>query len=41
MVEVWENIDGYDNYQVSNFGNIRNKKTNRILNKKIRKERLF
>ena len=30
-VEHWLNIDGYDNYQVSNFGRIRNCTTDRIL----------
>ena len=30
-VEHWLNIDGYDNYQVSNFGRIRNCTTGRIL----------
>ena len=29
--EVFLPIDGYDNYFVSNFGNIKNSKTNRIL----------
>jgi hypothetical protein len=29
--EVWKNIDGYNNYEVSSFGNIRNKNTGRIL----------
>ena len=32
MLEVWKDIENYENiYQVSNFGNIRNKKTNKIL----------
>lgn len=30
-IEHWLNIDGYDNYQVSNFGRIRNSTTGRIL----------
>jgi len=30
-IEHWLNIDGYDNYQVSNFGRIRNCTTDRIL----------
>lgn len=30
-VEHWLNIDGYDNYQVSNFGRVRNSTTDRIL----------
>ena len=29
--EMFLPIDGYDNYFISNFGNIKNKKTNRIL----------
>ena len=30
-IEHWLNIDGYDNYQVSNFGRVRNCTTGRIL----------
>jgi len=30
-IEEWKNIDGYENYEVSIFGNIKNSKTNRIL----------
>ncbi len=30
-MEEWRNIDHYDNYQVSNLGNVRNSKTGRIL----------
>ena len=30
-LELFKPIDGYDNYFVSNFGNIKNSKTNRIL----------
>jgi len=29
--EVFLPIDGYDNYFISNFGNIKNSKTNRIM----------
>ena len=29
--ELFKPIDGYDNYLVSNFGNVKNSKTNRIL----------
>jgi len=29
--EVWLQIENYDNYEVSNFGKVRNKKTGRIL----------
>lgn len=31
MKEVWRDLYDYENYQVSNLGNIRNKKFNRIL----------
>jgi hypothetical protein len=35
-METWKKIEGYDNkYSVSNFGNVRYDKTNRILKKKI------
>ena len=30
-IEQWRNIDGYDNYQVSSHGRIRNSKTYRML----------
>ena len=30
-IEVWKPIEGYNNYEVSSFGNIRNKNTGRIL----------
>lgn len=30
-VEIWKQADGYENYEVSSFGNIRNKTTGRIL----------
>ena len=30
-LELFKPIDGYDNYFVSNFGNVKNNKTNRIL----------
>ena len=29
--EVWKDIVKYDNYEVSSFGNVKNKKTGRIL----------
>ena len=29
--EVWKDVDNFPNYEVSNLGQIRNKKTNRIL----------
>lgn len=28
--EIWLKIIGYDNYSISNFGNVRNDKTSRI-----------
>jgi hypothetical protein len=30
-IEVWKDISGYDKYEVSTFGNVRNKNTGRIL----------
>ena len=30
-IEQWRNVDGYDNYQVSSHGRVRNSKTNRIM----------
>jgi len=30
-IEHWMLVDGYDNYEVSSFGRIRNNKTSRIL----------
>jgi len=29
--EQWKQIDGYDNYEVSNYGSVRNTKTGRII----------
>ena len=29
--ELFKPVDGYDNYSISNFGNVKNSKTNRIL----------
>ena len=31
MEEIWKTIDGFKNYEVSTFGNVRNKKTSRVL----------
>ena len=31
MSENWKHIDGFDNYEVSDCGNVRNKTTNKIL----------
>jgi len=36
-LELFKPIDGYDNYFVSNFGNIKNSKTNKILKQKTEK----
>lgn len=30
-MEEWKQIEGYDNYEVSTFGNVRNKTTQRLL----------
>lgn len=30
-MEQWKDIIGYDNYQISNFGNVRNVQTNKVL----------
>jgi hypothetical protein len=30
-IEIWKSIEGYENYEVSSFGNIRNKNTGRVL----------
>jgi hypothetical protein len=37
MSEIWKPIKNYNNYQVSNFGNIRNTKKNTQLKKKVLK----
>ena len=31
FAEEWKDISDYENYEVSNLGNVRNKKTGRIL----------
>lgn len=31
MNEIWKTIENYPNYEVSNLGNVRNKKTKRVL----------
>jgi len=31
-MELWKTIKDYENYEISNFGNVKNKKTGRILN---------
>ena len=35
IIEVYLPIDGFDNYEVSNYGNVRNKTTNKILKPQI------
>lgn len=30
-MEIWNTILGYENYKISNYGNLKNKKTNKIL----------
>ncbi len=35
IVEAYMPIDGYKNYEVSNYGNVRNKKTNKVLKPRI------
>ncbi len=36
--EIWRSIDGYDNYEVSTHGRVRNATTARILKQHLRKE---
>ena len=36
MEEVYKVIDGYENYEISNLGNVRNKKTGKILKQELR-----
>ena len=35
--EVWKDIEGYDNYMVSSFGNVKNVNTGRILKPSVHK----
>lgn len=37
-METYKNIIDFENYEVSNFGNVRNKKTNKILKPRIGKD---
>ena len=31
-MEIWKDIEGFENnYQISNFGNVKNKQTNKLL----------
>lgn len=41
MSEIWKTIEGFSNYQVSNYGNVRNSKTWRILKKHIHNGRRY
>lgn len=34
-MEIWKDIDGFDNYEVSTFGNVRNKKTGYLYSRNI------
>jgi hypothetical protein len=38
MEETFRKIDGYENYEISDHGNVRNTKTGRTLKNKIRKD---
>ena len=38
MLEIWKDIAGYEFYEVSNFGKVRNTKNNKILKGSIRKD---
>lgn len=35
MEEIWKNIENYPNYQISNYGNVKNIKNNKILSFEI------
>ncbi len=41
MIEEWKVIQNYKNYSVSNFGNIKNNKTNLILKQKLNGKYLY
>ena len=38
MIEYYLTIPGFENYEVSNFGNVRNKRTGRVLHQTLNKE---
>ena len=38
MGEIWKDVDGFSNYEVSNMSRVRNKKNKRILTQKIGRE---
>lgn len=37
-MEVWKKIEGFENYEISTFGNVRNVKTLRILSKTVNRD---
>lgn len=39
MIEKWKTIQGYNNYSVSNLGNIKNNKTNKVLKLSFNKQK--
>lgn len=41
QIEDWKLINGYENYSISNCGNIKNNKTNRILKKLLHPNNYF
>lgn len=38
-MEIWKDISGYPDYQVSNFGNVKSNKTGKLLNPHITEQR--
>ncbi len=36
MIEIWKDIEGYENYQISTFGNVHSKLSNKELKKWLR-----
>lgn len=38
---MWKQIKGYENYEISKEGNVRNKKYNRMLKKQRRYKRIL
>ncbi len=39
--EVWQTLENFSNYEISSFGNIRNKKTTHILHLRTLKTPIF
>ncbi len=35
-MEIWKNIKGFDNYEISNYGNVKNVKSGRTLKLKVK-----